>query len=53
MWDPSGTLLGKIYTGCVVANFNFTKDGVWMMGEEKLFFCELGVKGTLVNIECM
>ena len=53
VWDPNGTLLGKIYTGGVVANFNFTKDGIWMMGEERLFFCELGARGTLVNIECV
>ena len=52
IWDPSGTLLGKIYVGSTVANFNFTKEGIWMMAEEKLFFCELAAKGTLVKIEC-
>lgn len=53
VWDPTGTLLGKIYTGGVVANFNFTKDGMWMMAEEKLFFCELAADGALVEIECL
>jgi gluconolactonase len=53
VWNSSGTLLGKLYTGGVVANFNFTKDGIWMMGEERLLFCELGAKGTLVNLECL
>jgi hypothetical protein len=53
VWNSFGTLLGKLYTGGVVANFNFTKDGIWMMCEERLLFCELGAKGTLVNIECL
>ena len=53
VWDPNGTLTGKIYTGCVVANFNFTKHGIWMMAEEKLFFCELEAEGCLVQIECL
>lgn len=52
VWDSKGTLLGKIYTGCTVANFNFEKAGMWMMAEEKLFFCELGAKGALVKTEC-
>ena len=53
VWDSNGTLLGKIYTGCVVANFNFSAKGIWMMAEEKLFFCELEAQGTLVQIECL
>ena len=52
-WDANGTLIGKIYTGGVVANFNFTKEGIWMMAEEKLFFCELHATGTLVKTECL
>ena len=53
IWDSSGTLLGKVYTGSTVANFNFTKVGMWMMGEERLFFCELQARGALVKIECL
>lgn len=53
VWDRRGTLLGKIFVGSVVANFNFTMDGIWMMAEEKLFFCEIGAKGCLVNVECV
>ncbi|KAK5173976.1 uncharacterized protein LTR77_001055 [Saxophila tyrrhenica] len=53
VWDAQGTLLGKIYAGNVVANFNFVEGGIWMMAAEKLFFCEIGVKGALVDIECL
>ena len=52
VWDPEGTLLGKIYTGDIVANFNFTKEGVWAFGEESLFFVKIAAKGTLVSVEC-
>lgn len=52
VWAPDGTLLGKVYVGGVIANFNFTKEGIWMMAEEKLFFAEVGVKGCLVAVEC-
>lgn len=52
VWGPDSTLLGKVYVGGVVANFNFTTEGIWMMAEEKLFFAEVGVKGCLVSIEC-
>ena len=53
VWDASGTLLGKIYVGSVVANFNFTKDGIFAMAEERLFFIELSAEGTLVKTECL
>lgn len=52
VWNAEGTLIGKIYTGGVVANFNFAKEGMWLMAEEKMFHCELGVKGCLWKEEC-
>lgn len=52
VWDTKGTIIGKIIVGGTVANFNFVKGGIWMMGEEKMYFCELKAKGTLVSIEC-
>lgn len=52
VWDPSGTLLGKILLEGTCANFCFIKDGMWMFGEEELYFCKLKAKGTLVHIEC-
>lgn len=58
VWSPAGTLLGKIVIGGTCANFCFSKGrdgkhGVWMFGEEHLYFCELpAVKGCLVGIEC-
>lgn len=52
VWDPEGTLLGKMYVGDIVANFNFTRDGVWAFAEERLFFIKIAAKGTLVSIEC-
>lgn len=52
VWDPQGTLLGKIVVGGVVANFCFSHGGMWMMGEEDLYFLSLKAKGTLVKIEC-
>jgi len=52
VWDQVGTLIGKLLVGGCVANFNFAKNGIWMFGEERLFYCELKVKGALVKIEC-
>ena len=52
VWDKKGTLVGKIITGTTVANFCFAKGGMWLFGEEELWFCELGAKGALVKIEC-
>jgi gluconolactonase len=51
-WDPKGTLIGKIYTGSTVGNFNFSKDGIWAFAEERLFLVNFGAKGALVQIEC-
>ncbi|GAB7348251.1 hypothetical protein MBLNU459_g6242t1 [Dothideomycetes sp. NU459] len=52
VWDPRGTLLGKIVVGGCVANFCFAKEGIWMFGEEHLYFCKLKARGALVKIEC-
>lgn len=53
VWDETGLLLGKILVGGTVANFNFVAGGgVWMFGEESLYFCRLKIKGCLVSIEC-
>lgn len=52
VWDPLGTLIGKIRTNTVVGNFNFAKDGMYIFGEERLFFCRLGTKGALWEVEC-
>lgn len=52
VWDPNGTLIGKIGVGSTVANFCFAKGGMWILNETKLWFCELRAKGALVKIEC-
>ncbi|KAK2855647.1 hypothetical protein FQN49_004981 [Arthroderma sp. PD_2] len=52
VWDPNGTLVGKIVVGCTTANFCFVKGGIWMFSEKDLYFCEIRAKGALVEIEC-
>jgi len=52
VWAPDGLLLGKIYVGSQVANFNFVEGGMWMMAEQRLFFCSLQAEGALVAKEC-
>lgn len=52
VWDPKGTLLGKINIDGCCANFLFTSAGIWMLGEEELYLCKLKAKGALVRIEC-
>ncbi|GAB7362504.1 hypothetical protein MBLNU230_g2825t1 [Neophaeotheca triangularis] len=52
VWSPDGTLIGKIRTDTVVGNFNFAREGMWIFGEEKLFWCRLGKKGALWQVEC-
>ena len=51
VWDPEGTLIGNITVGHT-ANFCFSEGGIWIFSETKLFFCRLGAKGALINIEC-
>ncbi|KAF4549608.1 Hypothetical protein D9617_21g098290 [Elsinoe fawcettii] len=50
VWDSEGTLIGKIYTGCVVGNLNFSPHGLWIMAEEKLFLAKIRAKGALESI---
>jgi gluconolactonase len=52
VWSPQGTLIGKIVTGGCVANFCWSKEGMWMFGEEELYLCKFGAKGALVDVEC-
>lgn len=52
VWDPQGTLVGKIAAGSITANFCFVKGGIWMFNERELYRCELKAKGALVTIEC-
>lgn len=47
VWNPSGVLLGKIFTGRTAANFQFTGDGrMIIMGATHLYFATLGAKGA-------
>ncbi|KAK2749860.1 hypothetical protein FQN57_005275 [Myotisia sp. PD_48] len=52
VWDPKGTLIGKIIVGGTTANLCFVKGGLWMFSEQELYFCKLEAKGALVEIEC-
>ncbi|KAK3377272.1 gluconolactonase [Lasiosphaeria ovina] len=50
VWNPSGTLLGKIYTGRTSANFQFVGGGrVVIGGETQLFYATLAAEGNLVD----
>lgn len=51
VWDKEGSLIGKIFVGSVVANFNFARDGVWIFAEERLFFAEIKARGALAAVE--
>lgn len=47
VWNPSGKLLGKIYTGIVAANFQFAGDGrMIIMGKTNLFYATLAASGA-------
>ncbi|KAI8168215.1 Gluconolactonase [Colletotrichum sp. SAR 10_70] len=47
VWNPSGKLLGKIYTGIVAANFQFAGDGrMIIMGKTNLFYARLAASGA-------
>ncbi|CAG9994596.1 unnamed protein product [Clonostachys byssicola] len=47
VWNPSGVLLGKIFTGRTAANFQFAGDGrMIIMGATNLYFATLGAKGA-------
>jgi gluconolactonase len=46
VWNPSGKLIGKIYTGTVAANFQFAGKGRMIItGQTKLFYVTLGASG--------
>lgn len=51
VWNPAGDLIGKIWIGTVVANFNFARKGVWVLAEERLFFAHIWAVGALGNVE--
>ncbi|KAL1877494.1 hypothetical protein Daus18300_002481 [Diaporthe australafricana] len=47
VWNPSGKLIGKIYTGTVVANFQFAGNGRMIItGQTKLFYATLAASGV-------
>ncbi|KAF6812289.1 evolved d-pantonohydrolase [Colletotrichum plurivorum] len=47
VWNPSGKLIGKIYTGIVAANFQFAGDGrMIIMGRTNLFYATLAASGA-------
>jgi gluconolactonase len=52
VWDPEGTMIGKIVVGNTTANFCFAKGGMWLFAETALYFCEIKADGALVHIEC-
>ncbi|KAH8898053.1 calcium-dependent phosphotriesterase [Thozetella sp. PMI_491] len=50
VWNPSGKLLGKIYTGRTSANFQFVGGGRMVIGgETQLFYATLAAEGNLVT----
>jgi hypothetical protein len=51
VWNSEGLLIGKIYVGSTVANFNFARGGVWIFAEERLFFATINTRGALASIE--
>jgi gluconolactonase len=47
VWNPSGKLIGKIYTGTVAANFQFAGEGRMVItGQTKLFYATLAASGA-------
>ncbi|KAH7071046.1 hypothetical protein FB567DRAFT_213913 [Paraphoma chrysanthemicola] len=50
VWNPSGKLIGKIYTGTTAANFQFAGEGRMVItGQTKLFYATLAAKGAPVQ----
>ena len=50
VWNPSGTLIGKIYTGRTSANFQFVGGGRMVIGgETQLFYVTLAAEGNFVK----
>lgn len=48
VWNPQGTLIGKIYTGETCANFQFTRDGIVILAETHLWYAKLAAKGDCI-----
>ncbi|KAK2766556.1 evolved d-pantonohydrolase [Colletotrichum kahawae] len=47
VWNPSGKLIGKIYTGTTAANFQFAGSGRMIVtGQTKLFYVTLAASGV-------
>ncbi|KAJ5155326.1 hypothetical protein N7492_008129 [Penicillium capsulatum] len=52
VWNPSGTLIGKIYTGMTSANFNFAGKGRMVIcAETDLYYVTLAAGGSYVDSE--
>jgi gluconolactonase len=51
VWNPEGLLIGKMFVGSTVANFNFARGGVWVLAEERLFFANIRARGALASVE--
>ncbi|KAK3329127.1 hypothetical protein B0H66DRAFT_540305 [Apodospora peruviana] len=50
VWNPSGKLIGKIYTGRTAANFQFVGGGRMIIaGETQLYYATLAATGNLVE----
>lgn len=50
VWNPSGTLIGKIYLGGTSANFQFAGDGRMVIcGETKLYYATFNASGVLID----
>ncbi|KAL7945052.1 gluconolactonase-like protein [Trichoderma barbatum] len=50
VWNPSGTLLGKIFLGETSANFQFAGDGRMVIGAEThLYYATLAAKGAPIS----
>ncbi|KAK3392815.1 hypothetical protein B0H63DRAFT_385685 [Podospora didyma] len=50
VFNPSGKLIGKIYTGRTAANFQFVGGGrMVIMGETQLYYATLAAKGEFVE----
>lgn len=52
VWNPSGTLLGKIFIGETSANFAFAGSGRMVLcAETRLYYAELKAEGAVVASE--
>lgn len=50
VWNPSGKMIGKIYTATKAANFQFAGKGRMIItGQTKLFYVTLGASGPALT----